>query len=48
MPVSTTAAAVIVAEVGDTMAVFPNAGHLLTWAGLRPRLDESGGKALIA
>jgi transposase len=42
--VSATAAAVIVAEIGDTMTVFPSAGHLLSWAGLCPRLDESAGK----
>ena len=42
--VSETAAAVIVAEIGDDMSVFPSAGHLLSWAGLCPRLDESAGK----
>jgi len=26
------------------MSVFPTAGHLLSWAGLAPRLDESAGK----
>jgi transposase len=42
--VSETAAAVIVAEIGDDMTKFPSAGHLLSWAGLCPRLDESAGK----
>ena len=38
------AAAVIVAEIGTDMTRFPTAGHLLSWAGLCPRLDESAGK----
>jgi transposase len=39
-----TAAAVIIAEIGDDMRAFPTAGHLVSWAGLCPRLDESAGK----
>jgi transposase len=39
-----TSAAVIIAEIGADMTVFPTAGHLVSWAGLCPRLDESAGK----
>jgi transposase len=42
--VSETTAAVIVAEIGTDMSIFPSAGHLLSWAGLCPRLDESAGR----
>ena len=28
------------------MSRFPTAGHLVSWAGLAPRLDESAGAAL--
>jgi transposase len=40
----TTAAEVVIAEIGTDMGPFPTAGHLLSWAGLVPRLDESAGK----
>ncbi len=42
--VSETVARVIVAEIGFDMTRFPTAGHLISWAGLCPRLDESAGK----
>jgi len=39
-------ACVIIAEIGLDMTRFPTAGHLLSWAGLCPRLHESAGKRL--
>jgi transposase len=42
--VSDLMAQVIVAEIGTDMDRFPTAGHLLSWAGLCPRNDESAGK----
>jgi transposase len=41
---SETAARVLVAEIGTDMTRFPTAGHLISWAGLCPRLDVSAGK----
>ena len=37
-------AQVMVAEIGVDMTRFPGAGHLVSWAGLCPRNDESAGK----
>lgn len=42
--VSDLTARVIVAEIGVDMTRFPDAGHLVSWAGLCPRNDESAGK----
>lgn len=42
--ISLTAAATVVAEIGTDMTRFPTAGHLRSWVGLCPRLDESAGK----
>lgn len=42
--VGTLAAQSIVAEIGIDMSRFPTVGHLISWAGLCPRNDESAGK----
>lgn len=42
--VSALAAQTIVAEIGIDMSRFPTVGHLISWAGLCPRNDESAGK----
>ena len=41
---SETSVQILIAEIGIDMSQFPTAGHLLSWAGLVPRLDESAGK----
>ena len=41
---SETTARVLIAEIGTDMTRFPTVGHLVSWAGLCPRLDESAGK----
>jgi transposase len=42
--ISTLSAEVIVAEIGIDMSRFPTASHLISWAGLCPKNDESAGK----
>lgn len=42
--VSDTVAQVIVSEIGIDMSRFPSSAHLISWAGLCPRSDESAGK----
>ena len=42
--VSDVVAHVLLAEIGADMSRFPTAGHLISWAGLCPRNDESAGK----
>ena len=42
--ISDLSAQVIVSEIGTDMNRFPTAGHLISWAGLCPRNDESAGK----
>jgi transposase len=42
--ISDTTARVLVAEIGADMTRFPTPAHLISWAGLCPRLQESAGK----
>jgi transposase len=42
--ISETTARVLIAEIGTDMTRFPSVGHLISWAGFCPRLDESAGK----
>ena len=42
--VSDVVAHVVAAEIGLDMTRFPTAGHLGSWAGLCPKMDESAGK----
>jgi transposase len=42
--VSELSATIFLSEIGTDMSQFATAGHLLSWAGLCPRNDESAGK----
>lgn len=42
--VSVRVAEAILAEVGGRVSMFPTHGHLVSWAGLCPEMDESAGK----
>lgn len=42
--VGTDVARVIIAEIGLDMQRFPSADHLVSWAGLCPKLNQSAGK----
>lgn len=37
-------AVIIISEIGTNMALFPTAAAIVSWAGLRPRNDQSAGK----
>src|SRR3954463_15211986 len=43
-PCNTASAAVVISEIGLDMSRFPSAAHLISWAGLCPKNDESAGK----
>jgi transposase len=42
--INDTTARVLAGEIGLDMTRFPTPGHLISWAGLCPKLDESAGK----
>jgi len=42
--VSALSAEMIISEIGLDMGRFPTVGHLISWAGLSPRNDQSAGK----
>ncbi len=42
--ISDLVAQVVISEIGPDMSRFPTPGHLISWAGLCPRNDESAGK----
>ena len=42
--ISTTTARTLLGDIGGDMTPFRTAGHLVSWAGLCPRLDESAGQ----